>query len=255
MIGLNSGLLGVRRVPTTGSASGLWALNEQVLAQRANIWPLEPILDPDFASVSLLLHMDGANDSTTFTDSSSSARTVTAVGNAKISTAQSKFGGASGLFDGSGDYCTVTTSAFGTNDFTIEAWIRPSGFNDYNYIYDSKTSDADTTGFGWGFNSAGGLFVYADDNFRLQVGTVSTNTWTHVALSRSSGTWRHFVNGVVQGLTYSNSSNFTRTFTRIGSVWFDAYYINGYMDDLRITNGVARYTASFTPPAAAFPNA
>ena len=81
--------------------------------------------DPFFANVSLLLHGDGTNGSTTIVDSSPSPKTVTAVGDAKISTAQSKFGGASIGFDGSGDSLAAPASIshFGTGDFTIELWI------------------------------------------------------------------------------------------------------------------------------------
>jgi hypothetical protein len=84
--------------------------------------------DPDFANVSLLLHMDGSNGSTTFPDSSSNGLTVTRYGNAQISTAQSKFGGASAYFDGAGDYLELPNpnTAIGAvaGDFTIECWVR-----------------------------------------------------------------------------------------------------------------------------------
>jgi hypothetical protein len=84
-------------------------------------------VDPQFGSVSLLLHGDGANGSTTITDSSRLTNTVTAVGDAQISTAQSKFGGASIAFDGSGDYLTISSSSalsIGSGDYTVEFWIR-----------------------------------------------------------------------------------------------------------------------------------
>lgn len=209
--------------------------------------------DPYLPMTSLLLHMDGSNASTTFLDSSLNTLAVTAVGNAQISTAQSKFGGASGLFDGSGDYCTATLSALGTNDFTIEAWVRPSSFANYRMIYDTRTSDGDTSGFVWGINSSGNLFIYLG-SFVLTTGTLTTNTWAHVALSRSGGTWRIFVNGVLQSGTYSNSGSLTRTATRIGMDWNTLYGFDGYIDDLRITNGVARYTSNFTPPVSALPD-
>jgi len=82
--------------------------------------------DPDFASVVLLLHCNGSNGGTTFTDNSSYGRAMTANGNAQTSTAQSKFNGSSGLFDGAGDYLTASASSdftFGTGDYTIESWV------------------------------------------------------------------------------------------------------------------------------------
>jgi hypothetical protein len=82
--------------------------------------------DPYRSQVSLLLHGDGTNGSTTIVDSSPSPKTVTAVGDAQISTAQSKFGGASIAFDGNGDYLDASSSnqyAIGTEDFTVEGWV------------------------------------------------------------------------------------------------------------------------------------
>ena len=145
MLGFNGGLMGVRRVPTVSSASGLWFPNEQSMARRDGIWP--PMGDPYWSSVSLLLHMNGSNGSTTFTDSSSNNYTVTAYGHAQISTAQSKFGGASGLFDGSVDYIRATPSTnlqFG-GDFTLELQVYPLGTGDY--IIGSSASDSNTQVF------------------------------------------------------------------------------------------------------------
>jgi hypothetical protein len=83
--------------------------------------------DPYFSNVSLLLHGDGTNGSTTIVDSSASPKTLTAFGNAQISTAQSKFGGSSIAFDGTGDYLSISSSndlTLGTSDFTLETWAR-----------------------------------------------------------------------------------------------------------------------------------
>ena len=132
MLGFNGGLMGVQRTPTQGIASGLWFQNEQSVAKRANVWPFSQSADPYFSNVSLLLHMDGSNGSTTFTDNSSNGFTVTANGNAQISTAQSKWNGASGYFDGAGDFLTVpVNSAFelGTGDFDVELWARFDSVN------------------------------------------------------------------------------------------------------------------------------
>lgn len=249
LIGANGGLLGSQRSTTTSTGVGLWTPNEQVLLRRANVWPRTD--DVYYSNVALLLHMDGTNNSTTFTDSGPSAVSVTASGDAKISTAQSKFGGASGAFDGTGDYISGTLAAFGTNDFTIEAWVRMTSFANYRMLYESRTSDGDTSGFVWGVNSSGQLFVYLG-GFVLTAGTLTTNTWSHVALTRASGTWRMFIDGTLLSGTYSNAGDLTRTTTRIGMDWATLYGTDGYLDDYRITNGVARYTASFTAPTSAF---
>lgn len=252
MIGLNGGLLGVQRSVNTTATPGVWSPNEQVVNKRAGLWPLSG--DQYFAYNSLLLHMDGSNGSTTFTNSGPGAITVTAVGNAQISTAQSKFGGASGAFDGSGDYLSCTLASLSTEDFTIETWVRMPAFANYRMLYDTRTADGDTSGFSLGVNASGQLFVYLG-TFVLTTGTLTVNTWAHVALTRASGTWRIFVNGVLQAGTYSNSVNLTRTAVRVGMDWATLYGFNGYLDDYRITKGVARYTGSFTPPTAAFPDA
>lgn len=209
--------------------------------------------DTNIREVSLLLHGNGTNGSTTITDSSLTPKTVTAVGNAQISTVQSKFGGASILFDGTGDYLSTTLPVFGVNDFTIESWVRFTSFADYRMFYDSRINDPDSLGFVWGANAAGQLFIY-QGSFVLTTGTLSLNTWTHVALTRASGVWRIFVNGTLQAGTYTSFGNLSRTVARIGMDWATLYGMNGYFDDYRITNDVARYTSNFTPPTLTFPD-
>ena len=218
------------------------------------ITPGQPVPnDSSFAFNSLLLHGDGTNGSTVITDSSGSPKTVTAVGNAQISTAQSKFGGASIAFDGTGDYLSTTLPAFGVNDFTIESWVRFTSFANFRVIYDSRTNDNDILGFVLGANAAGQLYIYRG-GFALITGALSLNTWTHVALTRASGVWRIFVDGTLQAGTYTSFGNLTRTVARLGMDWATLYGMNGYFDDYRITNNVARYTANFTPPTAPFPD-
>lgn len=248
MIGLNSGLLGVRRVPTTGSASGLWAPNEQSLAQRAAIWPVVQVTDPNFASVSLLLHMNGSNGSTTFTDNSSSALAITANGNAQISTAQSKFGGASGLFDGSGDYLSFSAISIGAStDVTLECWIYLNSVSDVGIFGTTFSGN-------WQLLAvmAGKLYAYWNGvEVEEPTASITTSTWHHVAITRASGTVRLFVNGTLRATASSSTTNFS--VSRIANTTYRGD-LNGYVDDARITVGVARYTASFTAPTAAFPD-
>jgi hypothetical protein len=220
--------------------------------------------DPFIGSVSLLLHGNGTNGSTTITDSSPSPKTVTAVGNAQISTAQSKFGGASIAFDGTGDYLIPTASNivdFGTADFTIEGWFylnalgsdrcfidgRSAGIN--NQVLCQVTTD-NRIKFGAVVSGSLSYFVESTSTF-------SANTWIHVAISRQSTTLRLFFNGELQS-NASNSTNFTSGTDRptIGATGFvaGAQGWDGYMDEIRITKGVARYTANFTSPTAPFPD-
>jgi hypothetical protein len=227
-------------------------------------------VDPQYGSVSLLLHGNGTNGSTTITDNSPSPKTVTAVGNAQISTAQSKFGGASLLFDGSGDGAIISTSltdfTMSANTYTLEAWVRPAATTGIRPI--TSITAANVSFFGsiylalfnsalaWGMRSDTGSGFAAID---LSGGTVSANTWYHVALSVNNGSTRAYLDGTQVGAT----TTFTApTFTVVGvgvGAWGNQFNIssdsfNGYIDDLRITKGIARYTANFTPPAAPFPD-
>jgi hypothetical protein len=215
-------------------------------------------VDPQFGSVSLLLHGNGTNGSTTITDSSRFANTVTAVGNAQISTAQSKFGGASIAFDGTGDYLSIPTSssfAFGPADFTVELWLYRSG-SGQQHLYEGRDNVA-TNMILLYLNSSNQLVYYANLDNRITTTAIPTlNAWVHVALCRASGNSRLFVNGVQVGSTFADSTNIVAPSATviIGANTAGTTALNGYIDDLRITKGVARYTANFTPPTAAFPD-
>lgn len=225
--------------------------------------------DAYWDNVSLLLHMDGSNNSTVFTDSSSNAISITPSGDAKISTAQSRFGGASGYFDGNADWLSVADNSvfqFGTGDFTIEAWIYVSGFT---ALYPAIVANGNTAFSGSGSTDAVYLTVNSNagqrritfgtstTNFILQGSTnIATGQWYHVALSRSGSTNRLFVNGVLDAsATNSQSLNISNNGLRIGRTgWSTDTYWNGYIDDLRITKGIARWTSDFSVPVTAYPN-
>ena len=175
------------------------------------------------------------------------------VGNAQISTSVKKFGTGSLAFDGTGDYLDVPSTvnlSFGTGDFTIEFWIKTSstGFNIMN------PSSATGSGY-WGllvqssdlrWNSA----YNVTNLFAVSATSILDNNWHHVAIARSSGTTKVFYDGVSQ-TSQADSTNYSGVAAwRIGSGNVAA--LNGYIDDLRITKGVARYTTTFTPPTAAF---
>lgn len=230
------------------------------------------ISDPRFSSVSLLLHMDGSNDSTTFTDSSSNIFTLTAYGNAKLSTAQKKFGSASGVFDGNGDYLTASSNSafnFGTGDFTVEAWVRLNATDGYNTFASYLNAGGAITGtnMGWVLEYYTGLgfrfFFYsgATPYIASNSASPSVNTWYHLAAVRNSGTMTLYVNGVggtgaSANYTVNNPAsvglNIGRLFASGSST--DTRFVNGYIDELRITKGVARYTSNFTPPSGPFPD-
>ena len=212
--------------------------------------------DPDFANVSLLLHGDGTNGSTTIVDSSSSPKTVTAFGNAQISTAQSKFGGSSVAFDGTGDYLVSASNvdfAFGTGDFTIEFWLYTLTTQASMILVDLRTSPSQITPTI--FIQGSVVNYYVNSATRIFASTsILANTWVHLALARSQGSTRLFINGTQSGSTYADSNNYIQSPVYIGARWDGAASLNGYIDDFRITKGVARYVSNFTPPTAPFPD-
>jgi hypothetical protein len=210
--------------------------------------------------------MDGSNGSTTFTDSSSNARTVTVGGDAQISTAQSKFGGASGYFDGSGDLLNATVAAIGTGAYTIEGWFYTSLVNP-SWKSLAALSDGLMVYFhqgavvGYGGDIPSSALRSKQGQFGPQA-ALAANTWHHWAITRTSaGVVNVFANGVAGGLDFGNGAaqtgntyNSTGTTFRVGVAAGGAgENFDGYLDEIRFTPGVARYTANFTPPTAPFP--
>jgi hypothetical protein len=213
-------------------------------------------MDPDYASVSLRLRCDGADGSTTFTDLSPDARTVTANGNAHVETDQSKWGGASLALDGTGDYLSLTGESFGTGNFTIEAWIRVASPASSFMIFESRNQDLTENGFVFYVRGTQKLTIGRGNPFSPTEGTtnVPADTWQHVALTRSGTTVRGYLNGARE-FEVTDSRNYNLTAWRIGQSWSPGTISAGYIDDVRITTGVARYTgATLTVPTAAFPN-
>ena len=221
-----------------------------------------PATDQNFSDVSLLLYGDGTNGSTAIVDSSSNGHAITVNGDAQISTAQSKFGGSSLYFDGTGDYLSIpydSTFDF-SGDFTVEFWVRRAG---------DSTGGAGTTYEGLIGSNASGVprwTVYLnrstknivwfgnDGSLRETSGTtISDDTWYHIAWSRNGTTLKGFINGTqVYSATTSTSYTTSTSGLRVGHDLGANRQFYGYIDDLRITKGVARYTANFTPPTASF---
>jgi hypothetical protein len=179
------------------------------------------------------------------------------VGNAQISTAQSKFGGASLSIPGSGArlVCANTPNfAFGTGNFTLEFWINFSSISSYQTIYSyGYTTSGDLliqTG-----NGNGRMIVYVNGSAVItESGTASTGTWIHYALVRNGTTLTLYRDGTSSGSATNSTDINTTEIIGIGANPLgygggspgDAPF-NGYIDDLRITKGYARYTSSFTP--------
>lgn len=222
--------------------------------------------DPYFASVVLLLHLDGANGDTSTTDSSAYNKSITFGGNAQLNTTLPKFEtGAAVLLDGSGDYLEVADSGewdFGTGDFTIEGWVKFAAASDASTFVSTYNSG---NGFTFRFNDTSHCLEFLWGGTMIASTTAWTwvptiGLWQHFTVCRSGTSIRMFIDGVQQGSTATDSTNMTGSTValQIGCLPYGLptryHFLNGRLDDLRITKGVARYTASFTPPTAAFPN-
>ena len=260
MIGFNGGLIGKDRTATALAAAGVWTLGEQIKAKRSLEWPVVGG-DLDYASVTLLLHLNGTNGSTTITDNSTPPKTITAQGNAQISTAQSKagFGGASLLLDGSGDYLSGTDSgfAFGTGDFAVELMAYPTTTGGYKSLIATRDgaggyTDRWTLGVGPNMEA----FIYTDGFKVITSNSVlPVNTWTNIAVTRSGTDLRIFINGTQSGSTGTNSQNFTHTALGVGASSSGLEAFTGYIDEVRITKGVPRYISNYTAQLTQFQDA
>jgi hypothetical protein len=221
--------------------------------------------DPFLTSVSLALHGDGTNGSTTITDNSPTPKTVTANGNAQISTAQSKFGGASIAFDGTGDALTTPNNSgfdFGSSSFTIEGWIyQTTPTSGLRLLYVKRTVPAPGSA-SIAIAIVGGVAtVYATSNADgswnilngISFGSVTANTWTHFAVVRNGTAFTGYLGGVGTSLGTSGATIVnTDSAVSIGGDTDGTSAFAGYIDDFRITKGVARYSGNFTPPAFPF---
>jgi len=208
--------------------------------------------DANYNSVSLLLHGNGSDGSTTVTDNSPSPKTVTAVGNARIRTAQSKFGGSSLYCDGSGDYFSLTGVSFGTGVFTVEGWVYIVATDKTNALIDTRNTDITTSGFLLYVRSTNKLTVGTGNPFVATEGATTVTTgWHHFALVRTGGNFYTYLDGVLEA-TVANAATLSSTSWRIGNTWDASANGEVYIDDLRVTSGVARYTSNFTPPERAF---
>ena len=178
------------------------------------------------------------------------------VGDAKLSTAISKFGGSSMSFDGTGDYITMLNNPRlnpRTANFTIEAWVYLTSLGTTKSIISTFTGSGSY--WDWQIKSNNCLELSRDLGAVIITGTtaLTANTWIHVAVSRSGTSVKQFINGVLDASNISSGDLYSTNNTAIGSTVNNQNNFAGYIDDLRLTNGYARYTTTFTPPTSAFP--
>jgi len=215
----------------------------------------------------LMLHFNGEDGSTNIIDDSDSSHNVTVYDNTQLNTAEKKFGSASLLLDGNSDYITVPDSddwTFGDGDFTVDLWVKFAAKDvdqfichignqsGYENIYarlnnDNKLTMAFYTGAG---SACQGSFVMTN------AWGLSLNTWYHIAFIRNGNSAYIFIDGVSQTLTITTAfgpiANQTGNLY-IGRAAYTAYgYLNGWLDEFRISKGIARWTSNFTPPTSEY---
>jgi hypothetical protein len=212
--------------------------------------------DPFFSSVVLLLHMDDAAP----TDFSASAHTCSKT--TSRSATQSKFGGFSYVFNNAGEYLKYANHAdfnFGTGDFTYDCWWYPTAA-DFGMLYETGNSP---------FTGTGSLAVAFNANRTVQIGNangasaivvgstaLSLNAWHYIVAQRSGTTWTLYIDGASDG-TATSAVNLTGTggTTLGGTERVGTDSATGFMDEVRVTKGVARYAgASIAVPTTTFPN-
>lgn len=214
--------------------------------------------DTHFSKVTAMFNFDGSDGDTTTSglDASNKNLSLTYSTGDELSTTQKKFG-ATSLYVA--DNVIVSSSDgfdMGTGDFTMEAWFYFTTFATSFGLFDQWDSSGSTRNQVWHSTSNDGKLVwyYAGTSSLASANpAVSTGAWTHIALVRHSGTLKMYINGTAESNTASHSGQFGRSHT----MYFGDQHGGGggapqyYMDDLRITKGLARYTANFTAPTTA----
>lgn len=187
------------------------------------------------------------------TVSTSTAKVISVLGNTSIDTAVKKYGTGSVKFDGTGDSLTIPSSTdfgFSTGTFTLEAWIYPTVSSTYHSIFDFRSVSTEAAIY-LGINTSNQIYLYVNGVVPITA-AISLNAWTHVALVRSSGTTKIYLNGVQAGSSWVDITNYGTTKPLYIGAWYNNLYgFTGYIDDIRISKGVARYTTTFVAPAQA----
>ena len=222
-------------------------------ATSAASYPSTTNVNITFPAANTSLLLNGTNGGII---DATSKNSITTVGDARISTAQKKFGTGSMYFDGTGDYLSIPSSinnTFGTGNFTVECWSYYNNFTNSSFILDQRPSGVNGVYVSI-FLASGIPYYYVSTANQITGNALSINTWYHIAISRSGSSTKMFIDGVQVGSTYTDTNNYLGGPILIGG---SSYAIgtainNGYIDDFRITK-YARYTANFTPPVGGFP--
>lgn len=226
--------------------------------------------DASFSNVSLLLHLDGADGATTTTDVSPSPKTPTFFSGAALSTAKSRFGssslsGASGASGARVSFLSSDDFNMGTGDFTVECWVyvenyAPSG-NVTHFVQRRSTTGPWTFYLALTTDNKPEFSIYNTGGTRFKAtgpALLPTNQWVALRGVRDGSNIKMFVDGLLVATTAVSGAAYgsTEPLILIGTSDGDSRFrLDGYIDEVRITKGVARSTSSYTPDTAPFPGA
>jgi hypothetical protein len=182
------------------------------------------------------------------TVSTRTAKVISVLGNTNVDTVVKKYGTGSAKFDGTGDALTIPTSAdfaFGTGTFTIECWVRLNTLTGTQILFDFRNDGTTSSSYAPIITLISGTLNYQTVAGNRIVGTtLTTNTWYHVAVARSGTATKLFLDGTQVGSTYTDTNNYIQGPLTIGAQYNGSFSVNGYIDDIRVTKGLARYTTS-----------
>ena len=183
-------------------------------------------------------------------------KSISVFGDAQISTTQKKFGTGSVLLDGTGDYLSLATSSdfgFGTGDFAVEAFVRPTSIT-AGKIFDFRSASPDVAVL-IDMTGTGVIRLNVNGSDVITGGTLTVNTWHHLAVSRVSGVTSLFIDGTRVGLPYTDTNNYgTSKSLKIGANLNGTDAFTGYIDEIRVSKSAARYAnaGTITVPTAEF---
>ena len=269
----NGGIIGPRATTTSKSGAGVWNVREAVsrMGAEPRQWPTPQ--DPSFSSVVGLWHFQPDSENIVATGTNltlfknrgsgldlglSHVTSNTVAG--RFDSTTKKFGTHS-LKLADNLICQAATSAdwgWGTGDFTLEAWMYFTTLTSAPVVIDCRPVSTNGLYSAIYVTALGSLRYYVNSADRItgSNGNVTTGAWHHIAVARTGTSTYAWLNGSQQGSTFSDSTNYNGASPRlfIGATGNNLAELDGYVSDVRITKGVCRYSASFTPPTTRFPD-
>ena len=183
-------------------------------------------------------------------------KTITAFGDAALTTAVKKFGTGSLILDGDGDYAKVASNVdfgFGTGDLTLETFVRLTGVGTDQHILDMRSAAADDSALHIGIAATDVVTVsYGSTQVITGTTALTTGSWYHIAVSRDSGSTKLFIDGTQEGSSYSDTNDYGVSKPLVvGAIYDGTQELTGYIDEVRVSSN-ARYTGGFTPTTTPF---